>query len=264
MLRSSSASGLTILALLSWAAWSGCTCSATSGTSPDGSAGEDASPGHDSGLEPDAATEPDASVAPDAGNRVDSGTDAGLRSDSGTPEDAGSPLDSGSSDSGTSEDAGTNDAGTCTTACDCPTGEACFAGRCAPGGIQIYCCTSPICPPNEICQDPTGQYGRCGANADAGTTTCQTACDCPPGEGCVGGLCRAGGFPIYCCGSANCPPGSLCQDSMGMYGRCAGIDGGVLVPDGGGLCGLIRCTSTANCDVVPGCTTCGNNGFCTP
>jgi hypothetical protein len=92
--------------------------------------------------------------------------------------------------------------------------------------------------------------------------TCTTACDCLPGLACVGGLCRQGTAPVYCCNSTSCPIGDICQSSTGGYGRC-----GMAKPDLGAFdhCTLINCMASAggtNECTRAGCTSCSAAGAC--
>jgi hypothetical protein len=94
---------------------------------------------------------------------------------------------------------------------------------------------------------------------DAGVvgSPCMTACDCTPGLACgPNNTCVAAPQPIYCCGSATCPSGSVCQGPNGMYSRCGNANA-----DLGGFdyCPLINCSGangTMRC-VRLGCASCG-------
>ncbi len=97
-----------------------------------------------------------------------------------------------------------------------------------------------------------------GVNGDGGVvgTTCTTACDCMPGLGCFAGKCTTGAAPVYCCGSATCPNGSVCQNSGGTYSQCGG---GGAPPDlmGFDYCLLISCTTaTVQTCMNAGCNLC--------
>jgi hypothetical protein len=50
---------------------------------------------------------------------------------------------------------------------------------------------------------------------------CTTACDCTPGERCVGGTCMLAGNLLYCC-SVACPLGAQCQFPDNSFGMCMG------------------------------------------
>jgi hypothetical protein len=52
--------------------------------------------------------------------------------------------------------------------------------------------------------------------------SCATACDCTPGQSCVGGTCMQLGNSVYCCTSTTCPLGATCQFPAGGFGMCAG------------------------------------------
>jgi hypothetical protein len=63
--------------------------------------------------------------------------------------------------------------------------------------------------------------------------SCNSACDCQPGLGCLNKACTQGTVDIYCCSSAPCPAGAGCQSADQSYAVCAaGPDGGG-VNDGG-------------------------------
>lgn len=49
----------------------------------------------------------------------------------------------------------------CFTACDCSPGQRCSSGQCVFLGAPLYCCTSPQCPPEAVCQEPGGGFGIC-------------------------------------------------------------------------------------------------------
>ena len=91
---------------------------------------------------------------------------------------------------------------------------------------------------------------------------CTTACDCMPGLGCFGGLCRQGTVAVYCCNSTSCPSGDACQSSTGKYGRC-----GMATADLGGFdhCTFINCSNAAggmNECTRAGCTSCSAANSC--
>jgi hypothetical protein len=50
----------------------------------------------------------------------------------------------------------------CRTACDCDPGETCASGDCIMGLVAVYCCSDESCPPQEICQAPSGEVSLCG------------------------------------------------------------------------------------------------------
>src|SRR5438045_8778600 len=81
--------------------------------------------------------------------------------DLSTPLDqsaAGDDLVGGSTDLAEVPDGGTIsvDAGgtgtTCMSACDCMPGLGCFNDTCTTSARPIYCCNSPVCPANYLCQ----------------------------------------------------------------------------------------------------------------
>ncbi|MDB4966528.1 MAG: hypothetical protein JWN44_2217 [Myxococcales bacterium] len=65
-------------------------------------------------------------------------------------------------------DGGTSSGGDmgCSTACDCPTGETCASGTCIDGLVEVYCCSDEECPPQQICQSPSGEVSLCGGLGD--------------------------------------------------------------------------------------------------
>ncbi len=107
----------------------------------------------------------------------------------------------------------------CQTACDCLPGLDCVRGHCASKSSErVYCCESKDnCPLGEKCQNRDGTYSRCGKKS----TPCRTACDCQPGESCVGGQCKKGTEKLFCCEKTDrCPSGEKCQYSDGSFSRC--------------------------------------------
>jgi hypothetical protein len=73
----------------------------------------------------------------------------------------GSPGGDGGSDGGV--DGGhRGDMRGCRTACDCASGETCAGGECITGLVAVYCCSDEDCPPQEICQAPSGEVSLCG------------------------------------------------------------------------------------------------------
>ena len=52
------------------------------------------------------------------------------------------------------------------------------------------------------------------------SATCMTACDCPAGHSCVMGTCGQAGNEVYCCPSATCPSGAVCQNPNGTFANC--------------------------------------------
>ncbi|MCB9651670.1 MAG: hypothetical protein H6730_34505 [Deltaproteobacteria bacterium] len=61
-----------------------------------------------------------------------------------------------------------------------------------------------------------------------GFITCSHSCTCPQGMGCVEGLCRNLGTPVWCCARPGCPSGATCLDERDHPGQCPlEADGGV-------------------------------------
>jgi len=50
---------------------------------------------------------------------------------------------------------------------------------------------------------------------------CTTACDCPPEQRCLGGVCQIAGNALYCCTSMTCPMGEQCQHPAGGFDTCS-------------------------------------------
>lgn len=75
----------------------------------------------------------------------------------------------------------------CTTACDCSPGLACVAGTCQASKPAMYCCGTPACTGDELCQHPDGQVSQCslpadaGVRQDAGSAAACTMTACGPG-----------------------------------------------------------------------------------
>jgi hypothetical protein len=75
----------------------------------------------------------------------------------------------------------------------------------------------------------SGILPRDAGPRDAGDLTCRFSCQCPQGVGCIDGVCRAVGQPIYCCDKAGCPNGAPCLDTTDRPRVCDGDD----LPDAG-------------------------------
>lgn len=89
-------------------------------------------------------------------------------------------------------DGGSNGA-TCTTACDCLPGLACAGGICRQGTVPVYCCNSTSCVNGDVCQNPSGTYGRCGTNMpDLGTFDYCDLINCSTAAGGMNECTRAG------------------------------------------------------------------------
>lgn len=102
----------------------------------------------------------------------------------------------------------------CATACDCNSGLSCIDGTCAVGEGPLFCCDQGSCPANMACESRQGVRGMCPS------TSCSTACDCSPGQRCIGGACALQGDPLFCCDQGACPDGQACQGSSGMLAIC--------------------------------------------
>ena len=79
-----------------------------------------------------------------------------------------------------------------------------------------------------------GGNGGSGGGQDLGVvgSSCMSVCDCQSGLICNRGMCEKNNFGVmlYCCGSKDCPSGSVCQSATGGFGQCGGTGG----PGGGG------------------------------
>ncbi len=107
---------------------------------------------------------------------------------------------------------------------DCAEGYYCLESRCTPGGARCDSCVVVGCPPNQLCNNLTGQCSeraeRCG--------NCREDDDCAPGLSCT-----QVGFARNClepCGDG-CPEGFDCAD-----GACVPA-AGFCDPCGGGCVG---------------------------
>jgi hypothetical protein len=123
--------------------------------------------------------------------------------------------------------------------------------------------------PQDLSATPGGDLAGVAPRDLAGTTTtdagsvggtCTSACDCMPGLGCFMGKCTTTTQPIYCCGSATCPSGSVCQSPNGVYGVCGNPGGADLAMFD--YCTLIHCTAGTMMDCTrAGCTSCNTAGM---
>ncbi len=104
---------------------------------------------------------------------------------------------------------------TCQTACDCSQGLDCQQGKCVQPSLPIYCCDKPLCPQNEVCITRQGSRGQCPSGP-----SCTGTCDCPQGQICLNGGCRALSSPVYCCDKSGCPEGNTCFDKQGTQKTC--------------------------------------------
>ena len=95
----------------------------------------------------------------------------------------------------------------CESPCDCPAGLDCLSGSCERGPAPIYCCDAAPCPEGSACRDGRNRARECGS--------CATACDCPLGQGCEGGLCVITDAPTFCCERSPCPEGAPCESPRG-------------------------------------------------
>jgi hypothetical protein len=90
-----------------------------------------------------------------------------------------------------------------------------------------------------------------GSGADA--QSCETACDCEPGDACFDGHCTHQYHgEMYCC-PTQCDThlGKLCQSPNGNYDVCGGTD----APRP--MCSFFDCVGNASCP--PTCTTCASD-----
>jgi hypothetical protein len=63
-----------------------------------------------------------------------------------------------------------------------------------------------------------GAEAQC--SVQVASVSCTTACDCTPGLSCVDSTCMQTGSLLYCCGSAACPIGAVCQLPTGDFSNC--------------------------------------------
>lgn len=89
------------------------------------------------------------------------------------------------------------DASTSPDSQECPDGHACV---CVPSCPLCRDCATQVCVPAAI--------------------ACHSACDCPDGMGCAGGVCREDAHPIHCCDDELCPAGERCQNGDGTIALC--------------------------------------------
>ena len=102
----------------------------------------------------------------------------------------------------------------CRSACDCTPGMACLEGVCNAMNDPVYCCEESFCPPDEVCETPSGVRDFCPVDG------CQSACDCQPGLSCILGQCELGSAPLFCCDTGTCPSGMACETSRGVRSMC--------------------------------------------
>lgn len=68
-------------------------------------------------------------------------------------------------------------------------------------------------------QGPLTTQAQCSFHVVA-AAGCMTACDCPPEQRCVAGMCQIQGNALYCCTSGTCPAGEQCQFPAGGFSLC--------------------------------------------
>jgi len=68
-----------------------------------------------------------------------------------------------------------------------------------------------------------GATATCPLRIDPAVPHCNTACDCDPGQRCVGNQCVFQGNLLYCCTSATCPAMATCQEPGGGFGVCPNV-----------------------------------------
>jgi len=93
----------------------------------------------------------------------------------------------------------------CTTACDCTPGLACEQMMCVSRSEPVFCCESPTCTGDSLCQFSDGQVGQC-SRADAGGTPVDVDAGATP-NACTNTLCVRGlGGNAFCkltCGASS-------------------------------------------------------------
>ncbi len=103
-----------------------------------------------------------------------------------------------------------------------------------------------------------GSTGGAAPDASAdGSGSCQTACDCPAGNGCFDNKC-SGDLFAFCCGTPACnaSPDALCQRPDKTFSTCGAAADGGTVKD---FCIYFGCASGQMCP--PGCM-CGAGDMC--
>lgn len=141
--------------------------------------------------------------------------------DGSTKNDGGISSEVVSPDSVTNPEKGRPDTigNTCKTNCDCPQTMGCSNGLCVSPTFPVYCCEKSGCEPGNPCLSQRGGKSICGA---AGSS-CNSACDCEAGLGCINGQCTKTASPVYCCERPKeCPSGAKCEDKSGQSSTCGG------------------------------------------
>lgn len=84
----------------------------------------------------------------------------------------------------------------------------------------------PTCSTLQLCSSTSKLVlgARCdtasGLCKKQAPTTCKHLCDCQQGLICVGGACKAGFAPAYCCDKPGCPRGQKCSSRLSGPGVC--------------------------------------------
>ncbi|HWE31068.1 MAG TPA: hypothetical protein VHB97_23835 [Polyangia bacterium] len=116
-------------------------------------------------------------------------------------------------------------------------------------------CTDGDAPP-VLVQDLGVALDGAAADMTGVGAACITACECTPGLACRMMKCEAASVPVFCCGTASCTDGNLCEFPNGTVSQCDRSDGGgtpVDVDAGAtpSACEMTLCTAGA-----------GGNAFC--
>jgi hypothetical protein len=86
-------------------------------------------------------------------------------------------------------------------------------------------CTDGDAPPVLVQDLGVPLDGATGDMTGVGAA-CTTACDCVPGLACRKMKCEAAAAPVFCCGTASCSDGNVCEFPNGTVSQCNRADGG--------------------------------------
>lgn len=116
-------------------------------------------------------------------------------------------------------------------------------------------CTDGDAPPVLVQDIGVPLDGGAGDMTGVGAA-CVTACDCTPGLACRKMQCEAASVPVFCCGTATCSDGNLCEFPNGTVSQCDRADGGGTPVD-------VDAGATPSACVMNLCTVGpGGNAFC--
>jgi hypothetical protein len=116
-------------------------------------------------------------------------------------------------------------------------------------------CTDGDAPPILVQDIGMALDGGSGDMTGVGAA-CTSACDCMPGLACRMQKCAAAAAPVFCCGTASCTDGNLCEFPNGTVSQCDRSDGGGTPVD-------VDAGATPSACVMNLCTVgLGGNAFC--